>query len=213
MPADTVPDMTARDIPDGLPSEWLSTDEARELLAQPSHRSAPRLLGGEITGPDGVVLRVVEVEAYGSGDDPASHAHRGPTARNGAMFGVVGSLYAYRSYGIHTCLNIVSHPSGSAGGILLRAGEVVAGHSAAVRGREHLSLVQWASGPGRLGTALGYPLSDSGRELLVADLLRIRRSAASDIATGPRVGISRAKEQPWRFWLPGHPAVTRYRSG
>lgn len=200
--------MTAAD------STWLATDESRSLLSQSPQTSAPLLLGAEVTGTDGVVLRVVEVEAYsGAGDDPASHAHRGPTPRNEAMFGPAGSLYAYRSYGIHTCLNIVSHATGGAGGVLLRAAEVVAGHPAATRGRDHLTEVQLASGPGRLGTALGFALGDSGRDLLDAGLLRIPRIPVPDVATGPRVGISRATQRPWRFWLPGHPAVTRYRAG
>lgn len=193
---------------------WLTPREANETLHGPPDEVAPLLLGALVTGRDGVVLRVVEVEAYsGAGDDPASHAHRGRTERNAAMFGPVGHLYAYRSYGIHTCLNVVAHPVGGAGGVLLRAGEVVQGNHAARRGRDHLSDDHLASGPGRLGTTLGFTVGESGRELLATGLLTLPRRPLASVSAGPRVGISKATTRPWRFWLDGHPAVTRYRPG
>ena len=207
----TVPSMSSGP---GHMDHWLSTPEAIDMLHRAPKEVAPLLLGALVTGPDGVVLRVVEVEAYsGAGDDPASHAHRGRTDRNAAMFGPVGHLYAYRSYGIHTCLNVVAHPVDGAGGVLLRAGEVVQGHGAARRGRDHLSEGQLASGPGRLGTTLGFSVGESGRELLTTGLLRLPRRPAGPVSAGPRVGISRATARPWRYWLDGHPAVTRYRPG
>ncbi len=194
--------------------DWLTASEAIELLQRSPRDVAPLLLGALVTGHDDVVLRVVEVEAYsGAGDDPASHAHRGRTDRNAAMFGPVGRLYAYRSYGIHTCLNVVAHPAESAGGILLRAGEVVRGRPVARRGRDHLPDGLLASGPGRLGTTLGYSVTESGRELLGAGLLSVPRQPMTGVSCGPRVGISRATDRPWRFWVVGHPAVTRYRPG
>ncbi len=175
---------------------------------------APLLLGALLTGPDAVTVRIVEVEAYsGGGDDAASHAHRGRTDRNAAMFGPVGHLYAYRSYGIHTCLNIVCHAECGAGGVLLRAGVVVSDEDAARRGRRHLSAGHLASGPGRLGTTLGFPVAASGSELLESGLLQVPREPWGPVARGPRIGISRATERPWRFWVADHPAVTRYRPG
>lgn len=193
---------------------YLAPDEAARLLADAPERAAPRLLGSLLHGPDAVVVRIVEVEAYGSeGEDPASHAFRGHSARNQAMFGPVGRLYAYRSYGIHTCLNVVAHPDGQAGGVLLRAAHVVVGTDVARRGRHHLAEALLASGPGRLGDAMGYALADSGAELLSAGALQLPAEPAAQIASGPRVGISRAVDRPWRFWLRGEPAVTRYRPG
>jgi DNA-3-methyladenine glycosylase len=193
---------------------FLPPAAAASALAQAPHLAAPALLGAHLTGPDGVRVRIVEVEAYGGdGEDPASHAYRGRTARNDAMFGPPGHLYAYRSYGIHVCLNVVSHPEGGAGGILLRAAEVVAGAATARRGRHHLAERLLASGPGRLGDAVGYGLPDSGGELLRGGLLLLPEAPAGPVATGPRVGITTAVERPWRFWVESSPVVTRYRPG
>ncbi len=187
---------------------------AADILAAPPELAAPRLLGAHLLGPDGVEVRIVEVEAYGgTGSDPASHAHRGRSRRNDAMFGPVGHLYAYRSYGIHVCLNVVSHPPHQAGGILLRAGELVAGAGVARRGRDHLTERLLASGPGRLGEALGYEIGDSGRELLARGLLRLPAEPVAAPRRGPRVGISKAADRPWRFWLDSSPVVTPYRRG
>ena len=192
----------------------LSPSEAAVALAQPSDQAARRLLGAYLRGPDGVVVTIVEVEAYGGpGTDPASHTYRGQTDRNQAMFGQPGSLYVYQSYGIHTCLNVVSHEPGSAGGVLIRAGRVQTSVDDARRGRDYLSEVKLASGPGRLGTTLGYHLSDGGLELLKSGLLRLSRLPVNDVEVGPRVGVSKAVERPWRFWIQGAAEVTRYRAG
>ena len=96
--------------------------DLHELLAQQAPLAAPALLGSVIRDGD-VAVRIVEVEAYGGPDDPASHAFRGPGQKNAVMFGPPGHAYVYLSYGMHWCLNVVCHPEGSGGGILLRAGD------------------------------------------------------------------------------------------
>ncbi|MCZ6462991.1 MAG: DNA-3-methyladenine glycosylase [Proteobacteria bacterium] len=168
------------------------------------------------TLPDGTRLvgRLIEVEAYlGDGSDPASHCHRGPTPRNGSMFGPPGRLYAYRSYGIHTCVNVVCEPEGRGAGVLLRALEPVAGVETMCalrglasdrRGREV------ASGPGRLAQALDLRLEHDGLSLLRGPLrLRGRSSAGRRrVARGPRVGISKGVELPYRFYEADHPWVS-----
>src|SRR6478609_7777005 len=132
---------------------------------------APRLLGGRLTtvvAGETVSVRLAEVEAYhgrgtGAVPDPGSHARMGPTARNATMWGEPGHLYVYLSHGIHSCVNVVSGPVGVAGGILLRAGEIVEGQDAAARRRPAARTVRdLARGPGRLGDAVGlrHPIHD-----------------------------------------------------
>ncbi|KQO63110.1 DNA-3-methyladenine glycosylase [Curtobacterium sp. Leaf261] len=132
------------------------------LLELPALAVAPALLGATITGR-GVTVRITEVEAYMGEIDPGSHAFRGLRPRNRHLFGPPATLYAYRSYGIHTCLNIVSGPEGVASGSLLRAGEVVHGLSVA-RDRRGPKVTDegLARGPGNLGQALGAQLDDDG---------------------------------------------------
>jgi len=143
------------------------TDPTLALLSEPAPVSAPALLGAKIAGR-GVVLRITEVEAYFGPTDPGSHGHRGRTPRNRHLFGPPGTLYAYRSYGIHTCVNVVSGADGTSSGSLLRAAEVVDGLDTA-RGRRGASVadVALARGPGNLGGALGAVLGeDDGSTLL-----------------------------------------------
>ncbi|MBT2504077.1 DNA-3-methyladenine glycosylase [Curtobacterium sp. ISL-83] len=144
-----------------------TSDVVRALLTEPAPVAAPALLGATITGK-GVTLRITEVEAYFGPTDPGSHGHRGPTPRNHHLFGPPGTLYAYRSYGIHTCVNVVSAPDGTSSGSLLRAAEVVDGRDVA-RSRRGPSVadVALARGPGNLGVALGAVLgTDDGTSLL-----------------------------------------------
>ncbi len=143
------------------------TDALRALLAEPAPISAPALLGATIAGR-GVAIRISEVEAYHGPTDPGSHGHRGMTQRNRHLFGPPGTLYAYRSYGIHTCVNVVSGAEGTSAGSLLRGGEVIDGLATA---RERRGLrpadVALARGPGNLGVALGAVLgTDDGTSLL-----------------------------------------------
>ena len=194
---------------------------------------APRLLGATlatVVGGERVVARLTEVEAYhglGTGEvpDPASHARMGPTARNATMWGEPGHLYVYLSHGIHSCVNIVCGPPGVAGGILLRAGEVVEGLEVARRrrpaARTHREL---GRGPGRLGDALGlrHPVHDGidavggvPRAGAVASL-SLRDEPLPEVASGPRVGVAGVAGTaafPWRFWIPGDPTVSAFRWG
>jgi len=168
--------------------------------------------------PDGrVALRLTEVEAYsGAGEDPASHAHRGPTPRAEIMFGPPGRLYVYFSYGVHWCANVVVGPAGRGSAVLMRAGEVVAGESLARSRRPAARLARdLARGPARLTQALAIGPDDRGADLLDAgSSVRLHRAPApAEVSAGPRVGISVATELPWRFWETGAPSVSPFRAG
>lgn len=198
---------------------------------------APRLLGATlVTVVDGVEthLRITEVEAYhgkGTGDvpDPGSHARMGPTARNATMWGEPGHLYVYLSHGIHSCVNVVCGREGEAGGILLRAGEVIRGVDAAAERRGvalplgRTALRDLARGPGRLGQAVGlrHALHDgidiaSGAELNGAVARLQLDDQVQDVTAGPRVGVAGLAGTmafPWRFWITGDPTVSPFRWG
>jgi len=164
--------------------------------------------------------RLVEVEAYlGDGTDPSAHSHVGPTARNRSMFGPPGRLYSYRSYGIHTCVNLVCEPAGSAAAVLLRAVEPLSGIER-MREQRGLSAMQEgpviASGPGRLAQAFGLTLEDDGRSA-VGQWLRVHapagKAARAVVVTGRRVGITKAADLPYRFFAKDDPWVSPWRPG
>lgn len=181
---------------------------------------APRLLGGLVHGR-GVTVRLTEVEAYTGETDPGSHAFRGPTPRTRIMFGPPGSLYAYFSYGMHVCANVVCSPEGEASAILLRAGEVVDGlELARERRTTSKSDADLARGPARLCVALGITLADNGDQLVSGPIRLVPPDVASadvappTVASGPRTGVSGAggsDAYPWRFWIPGDPTVSPYK--
>ena len=190
----------------------------RHLLTGNSTQVAPRLLGALLTSVVGgvdVSVRLTEVEAYEGPDDPASHAFRGRTGRNEIMFGPPGFLYVYFVYGMHWCANVVCGPPGRASAVLIRAGEVVTGIDVARHRRPVARQNQeLARGPARLAQALGLSGSDNGVDLLAPDApvrLRLADDAPSRWSTGPRVGVSTARDEPLRFWLPGDPTVSDYR--
>lgn len=208
----------------------------RDMLAGLPVDVAPLLLGGLLeTVADGerVVLRITEVEAYhgqGTGEmaDPGSHARMGRTARNATMWGEPGHLYVYLSHGIHSCVNVVCGPVGTAGGVLLRGAEVIEGRDAATERRTRSGVVRsdhdLARGPGRLGDASGlrYPVHDgidavTGVTLAGATArLRMLRAPLEAVATGPRVGVAGVAGTaafPWRFWIAGDPTVSPFRWG
>jgi DNA-3-methyladenine glycosylase len=164
---------------------------------------AKDIIGSELT-VDGVGGPIVESEAY-EPDDPASHAYRGETLRNRAMFGPAGHAYVYRSYGLHWCLNFVCLP-GSA--VLIRALEPTRGQDRMIarRGTEQPRLL--CSGPGRLTQALGIDGSMDGLRLDRPPFALTLLTGTRRIATGPRIGITRAAEKPWRFGLADSPFVS-----
>jgi DNA-3-methyladenine glycosylase len=175
----------------------------RSFFARSVHQVAPELVGAMLL-VDGVGGRIVEVEAYDH-EDPAAHSFRGRTARNASMFGAPGRAYVYRSYGVHWCLNFVCEP-GSA--VLLRALEPTNGLDtmAARRGTSEPRLL--AAGPGRLTQALGLTGEHDGLPL---DRPPFELYAAGDveIAVGPRIGITKAAELPWRYGEAGSRYLSR----
>jgi DNA-3-methyladenine glycosylase len=174
---------------------------------QPSERVARALIGATLL-VDGVGGVIVETEAYDQAD-PASHTFPGPTTRNAAMFGPSGHAYVYRSYGIHWCLNFTCRPAGHGAGVLIRALEPRAGLEA-MRERRGLSDARLlCSGPGRLAQALGITLAQYGLPLDRPPFFVAAPDAPVDVAVGPRIGLSKAIEQPWRFGLAGSRYLSR----
>jgi DNA-3-methyladenine glycosylase len=179
----------------------------REYFARSVHEVAPDLIGCTLL-VDGVGGPIVEVEAYDH-EDPASHGFRGQTARNRSMFGPPGRAYVYRSYGIHWCLNLVCEEEGVAAAVLLRALEPAQGlgEMRARRGLDELRLL--CSGPGRLCQALGVGGDHDGLALDSPPFELRARNADPEIVSGPRIGITRAAELPWRYGLAGSPYLSR----
>jgi DNA-3-methyladenine glycosylase len=174
-------------------------------LSRPAVEVAPLLLGAHLIGR-GVVIRITEVEAYLGEEDPGSHAFRG--------------LYAYFTYGMHVCANVVCSPEGQASAVLIRAGEVIEG---ADRARERRTTSKFdrdlASGPARLTVAAGIALTDNGANLASGAIrLELPSSVPSTspaFLQGPRTGVSGAgggEAYPWRFWIPGDVTVSPYRA-
>ncbi len=184
----------------------------RQVLAGHPSDAARALLGATLHGR-GVSVRIVEVEAYCGEQDPASHAYRGQSRRNTVMFGPAGHLYAYFVYGMHTCVNVSTGPDGVASAVLLRAGEVLSGVEVATARRPTARrTADLARGPANLALALGVTLADSGTDLLAGADVRLElHESVVEVAVGPRVGVSAAADVPWRFWVPGSPAVSAYR--
>jgi DNA-3-methyladenine glycosylase len=176
-------------------------------FSAPSHLVARQLIGVTVL-VNGVGGRIVETEAY-DGEDPASHSYSGPTERNFAMFGPPGHAYVYRSYGIHWCLNFVCREQGHGAGVLIRALEPVAGLDL-MRERRGTS-DEWllCSGPGKLCQALGVTHALNGASLAGAPFELAPAPAGIEVVTGPRVGISKAVDVPWRFGLAGSRYVSK----
>ena len=177
-----------------------------DVLRGPVLEVAPRLLGGSLSH-GGVTVRLTEVEAYEGGNDPGSHAFKGPTSRTEVMFGPPGRLYVYFTYGMHHCCNVVCGPEGEPSAVLLRAGEVVEGIDVARSRRGRSTDRDLALGPGRLCQALDLDLTDNGLDLSTHLVLG---EPVAEVSTGPRVGLRLAAERPWRFWITGEPTVSRY---
>ncbi|MGJ4728805.1 DNA-3-methyladenine glycosylase [Luteimonas sp. SDU101] len=169
---------------------------------------APELLNKILVRGDGRAARIVEVEAYAGHEDPAAHSFRGKTARNATMFGEPGHLYVYFTYGMHWGSNAVCGEVGEGMGVLLRAAEPI-------RGVEQMRLLRpaarrdrdLASGPGKLSQAFGITGALDGADLVTADsgigIVSDGTPPPREPAVGPRIGISRAVEFPWRWHVAG----------
>lgn len=196
----------------------------QRFYARDSRQVAADLIGCRLArrfeNGDRLVVRITEVEAYvGDGSDPASHAHNGPTERNRTMFGPAGRLYAYRSYGIHTCVNVVCEGIGRAAAVLLRSAEPIEGHARMrrLRGlRADAKPTLLSVGPGRLAQALGLELDHDGQSLLRAPLTLHPPDPAiggSSVERGPRVGITKAADLPYRYFESESVWVSAFRTG
>jgi DNA-3-methyladenine glycosylase len=191
----------------------------RRRLAGRALALAPRLLGAVLLSDvDGerVAVRLTEVEAYEGEADPASHAFGGRTARNAVMYGPPGHLYCYFTYGMHWCANVVCGSDGAASAVLLRAGDVVTGVEAARERRPSArSDRELARGPARLATCLGLGAATNGADLCAPSspvrLASLQPRRPAGLLTGPRVGIARAADLPWRFWLADASSVSAYK--
>ena len=178
----------------------------RRFFARSVHEVAPALVGATLL-VDRVGGVIVEVEAYDR-DDPAAHGYRGLTARNASMFGPPGHAYVYRSYGIHWCLNLVCEAEGTPSAVLLRALEPTHGVEVMKTRRGLADARALCSGPGRLcqalavnGTHDGLPLDEPPFVLFAAE-----RDVA--VVKGPRIGLTRATDLPWRYGLAGSPFLS-----
>lgn len=188
----------------------------RAWFARHPVRVAYDLIGCVLTvrrdGPD-VAGRIVEVEAYAGTADPASHAARREVAR-AVMGGPPGHVYTYLSYGIHTMMNVVAHEEGEVGGVLLRAIEPLHGIDAMTVRRGGVAFEQLGKGPGSLGQAMEIRLKDIGTDLLTSDeLWLVFGEPLAEIHAGPRIGISKAVEAPWRFFESPSRFVSSHRKG
>lgn len=172
-----------------------------------------RSLLGRLLVAHGVTLVVTEVEAYGGVSDPASHAYT-RTPRSEIMYGPPWRLYVYRSYGIHWCANVVTGPTEQAAAVLLRAGRVVDGLELARERRGDVPDHHLARGPGNLASAAGITAADLGTPVLDEEsAVRLGAAPAEPptVRCGPRVGVARAADRPWRLWIDGDPTVSAYR--
>jgi DNA-3-methyladenine glycosylase len=178
-----------------------------DFFARSVHDVAPDLIGVTLL-VDGIGGRIVEAEAYDH-EDPASHGYRGRTERNASMFGPPGHAYVYRSYGIHWCLNLVCEEEGVANAVLIRALEPTYGldEMRKRRGVDDPRLL--CSGPGKLCQALGVTREHDGLPLDRPPFELRPREGHVEVVAGPRIGITRAAELPWRYAETGSRYLSR----
>ncbi|MBD8079138.1 DNA-3-methyladenine glycosylase [Cellulosimicrobium arenosum] len=223
-----MPEPTTRSAPGAAAPEFVVPWDVpgRGWFARDVHDVARDLLGSLLTRRSeagDVTLRISEVEAYDGERDPGSHAYRGRTERNRAMYGEPGRLYVYRHLGLHHCVNVVTGPVGRPSAVLIRAGEVVRGADTARARRSAVgrcdSDQQIARGPARLAVSLDLDLRHYGAVLTDPDgelvLHRAPTPGRPAVAAGPRVGVSGTGGDgtlyPWRYWLAGDRTVSAYR--
>ena len=178
----------------------------RSFFARSVHAVAEELIGATLL-VDGVGGKIVELEAYHH-EDPAAHGYGGLTARNASMFGPPGHAYVYRSYGIHWCVNFVCEAEGIADAVLIRALEPTHGLPAMRRRRGLEDERLLCAGPGRLCQALGISREHDGLPLDRPPFRLEPRTDEPELVRGPRIGITRATELPWRYGM----ARSRYLS-
>ena len=171
------------------------------------HEVAPDLIGVTLLF-NGVGGRLVEVEAYHH-TEPAAHSFRGQTPRNAVMFGPAGYAYVYRSYGLHWCLNFVCEPKGSAAAVLIRAIEPTEGLATMRRRRGVPEERLLCSGPGRLCQALGITVKHNGLALDAPPFELFGRRGDVEVVTGPRIGITKAADLPWRYGERASPFLSK----
>ncbi len=176
-------------------------------FSQESYKVAHQLIGATFT-LNGVGGIIVETEAYDQ-SEPASHTFVGPTTRNASMFGPPGCAYVYRSYGIHWCLNFVCEAEGHGAGVLIRAIEPVIGVQKMHERRGVKNVLELCSGPGKVGQALAIAHAYNGMSLNEPPFELIPAAKSVDVVSGPRIGISKAVDLPWRFGLANSPFLSK----
>ena len=180
----------------------------RSFYARPVLDVAKDLLGCVVTF-EGCAGRIVETEAYHD-SEAACHAHVGLTARTHVLFGPPGRAYVYRSYGIHALLNAVTEPEGVGAAVLIRALEPEAGLEQMRERRGRDALHDLCSGPGKLTQALGIDLAENNTDLIGGPVqIHAREGPDPAFIAGPRIGITKAAELPWRFCAVGSRSVSR----
>jgi DNA-3-methyladenine glycosylase len=179
----------------------------RAFFDRSVHEVAPNLIGATFLF-DGVGGIIVEVEAYHH-TEPAAHSYRGRTDRNAVMFGPPGFAYVYRSYGIHWCVNFVCEAEGSASAVLIRALAPTAGLTEMRQRRGAADARQLCSGPGKLCQALGITIEANALPLDRAPFALYPAPGKTKIATGVRIGITKAADLPWRYGLAGSPFLSK----
>lgn len=192
---------------------WPGAPLPRAFFDRSAIATAPQLLNKILAAADGRAGRIVEVEAYAGAIDPAAHTYRGKTARNATMFGPPGHMYVYFTYGMHWCCNCVCGPEGDGSGVLIRALEPVYGieQMRAVRPRVTHDR-DLCRGPARLSQAMGIGGAQDGIDLVTANegfaILDDGMAPPKELMGGPRVGISRGLDFPWRWCVPGNRHVS-----
>jgi DNA-3-methyladenine glycosylase len=185
-----------------------------QFYRQDSLTLAQALLGCELVhvSAEGVTAGIiVETEAYHQNDE-ASHSFRGQTPRNAVMFGEGGVAYVYFTYGVHYCVNVVGGEAGEAEGVLIRALEPTQGLDLMEARRKTVERLNLCSGPGKLVQAMAIGPEDNGKELTSAALhINKRRTEQIEIVASPRIGITRATDKPWRFFIKNNPYVSKHK--